>query len=399
MEDKKNIMIAMSGGTTTVINSTLAGIISQARESENVGKIYAGNYGIKGILENEILDLTELSDEEIRLLRYTPASGFVGCSRLETLSLEKTSLLDDIFKKYSINCFINIGGNGTIKQSLDLFNKLKSKIQMIALPKTVDNDFGDREYKKLYFTPGFPSCVKYWNHKIHIYNQENLGACQHDKVLVFQTFGRETGFLAGCARIADPQRKLPLIILLPEDKRPKEEVLQKIKKITEKFGRAMVIMSEGYVLSDLGEKKDHQSQVMYGSSETTSAQILVNLLMERKIQARSIIPGPDQRDEILLSSKTDLKIAFDVGAEAIKVISEMGGNFLIGIDNKIMPTKIPLLDCDNYTRKMPEEWISKGNFDVDDEYVKYLRSFFKEGELDEVNCDDINRFIMNKSSP
>ena len=107
-------------------------------------------------------------------------------------------------------------------------------------------------------------------------NQENLGACSHDKVLVAQTFGRDAGFICAGARLADVDRKLPLILLLPEDQQSIEKVMGAVENSLSRFGRAVVVLVEGYDLGDVGENLDPSGQVMYSSSRTTALQLFIN---------------------------------------------------------------------------------------------------------------------------
>lgn len=375
-----NLIIAMSGGTTTVINSTLAGIIKQAKKSEKIDKIYAGYPGIQGILEESIVDITDLNDSDLKALRQTPTSSFIGATRIAPLKKEEFERLKSIFKKHQIKFFLNIGGNGTVKQSIEISKRLGNEFKIASLPKTVDNDFGDKEFKKMYFTPGFPSCLNYWVNKIWLFNQENKGACQHDKVLVAQTFGRETGFIAGTARLADPERKLPLVILLPEDQKPIHEVIEEIKRNVKEKGRAIVVLSEGYKVKDFNSVKDLSGQIMYSSSENLAAQLLVNVLVKEGISSRAFIPGFDQRDEINFTLKKDIEIAEKIGEEAILLFDKGENNFLIGTTEKTFVNNelvcIQLSECNNYSRKMPENWIEKNKFDVSDKYIKYLESIY-----------------------
>ena len=79
-------------------------------------------------------------------------------------------------------------------------------------------------------------------------NLENIGAKSHDKIIISQTFGRETGFICGAIRYWDKSRKLPIMLLMPEDKRNFSEILLFAKKQIKKFGRVMIFLSEGYNL-------------------------------------------------------------------------------------------------------------------------------------------------------
>ena len=265
-----NLLVTMSGGTTTVINATLAGIIQAVQKSNQINKVYAGIPGILGVLNDNIAEISNLCSGDIQKLIKTPSSGVIGTTRVKQLDLSELNLFKKILEKYQIAYFANIGGNGTTKQTKYLIENI-SELKAISLPKTVDNDLGDQLCESMSFTPGFPSVVNYWFHKVLMLNNESLGASSHDKVLVAQTFGRDTGFIAGAARIADPNRKLPMLILLPEDQRAVGDVLDAIKNMVDKFGRAIVVMSEGYEIGDVGAVNDYSGQVMFSSSKSLAA--------------------------------------------------------------------------------------------------------------------------------
>jgi 6-phosphofructokinase 1 len=364
----------MSGGTTTVINSTLAGIIKASQKSKIINKVYAGIPGIIGVLKDNLVELTNLTENELEKLKKTPSSGVIGTTRVKQFDDRELEKFKFILNKYSITYFINIGGNGTIKQTKYLVKNI-DWIKAISVPKTVDNDLGDVLLDDMYFTPGFPSVVNYWFHKLLMLNNENLGACSHDKVLIAQTFGRDTGYIAGAVRVADPLRKLPLLLLLPEDQKSIDDVIKVIKLTVNKFGRAIVVMSEGYDVGDVGEVKDYSNQVMFSSSKNLAAQLLVNKCIENNIQARAFIPGVDQRSDITYTTKYDIKHAYGVGMYVIKQLEIGESNFLVGIkkeNKKIVYHAIKYETFGNLSRKLDKKFIKEGYFDVSDEYLEYL---------------------------
>jgi 6-phosphofructokinase len=228
------------------------------------------------------------------------------------------------------------------------------------------------------YTPGFPSCANYWKRKVWIMNQENLGAHTHDKVLIAQTFGRKTGFLAGCARLGDINREMPLIILLPEDQKPLREVMDHIESVVAEYDRAIVVLSEGYDVGDIGERFDLRGQVMYGTSKTTATQLLVNHCADIGIQARGFVPGFDQRSDITFVSGLDLKMAYGVGRQAVQRLHAGETGFLSSISKGLSPAKtaeftaVQFSEISDYSRTLHTRWVGYGSFDVTDEYVTYV---------------------------
>lgn len=374
-----NLLITMSGGTTTVINATLVGVLKAARRSGRIGRVLAGAPGVLGVLGGQVADLTDLPDDELARLRRTPGSSVTGTTRVAKLSPAELDALGAAFEARGVGYFVNIGGNGTIKQTRSVAAHLGGRLKVAAAPKTVDNDLGDADMRDVHFTPGFPSCVNYWAKRLPLLELENLGAYSHDRVLIAQTFGRETGFLAGCARVADPDRKLPLLLLLPEDQRPLTEVLGAVEDRLTRHGRCIIIMSEGYEVGELGVRRDATGQVMYGSSSAVAAQLLVSACMEAGMQARSIIPTVDQRIAIDDTLEFDLAISERLGEAAVERLLAGDSEFLISVaDDPSDPIRpIPFSSFDNYSRVMPERFVERGAFDVSQAYVDYMNGLFR----------------------
>ena len=373
----QNVLVTMSGGTTQVINATLVGIIDEWNKFFKT-KIYAGVPGIQGFLNDSIKDLTNLTEDECDKLYHLPGSSYIGTTRIAPLSPVELCHFNNQLIKYDIGYFINIGGNGTLKQTMAI-QELVPTIQCASAAKTIDNDLGDKLFVESYFTPGFQSCINFWKNKTLMLNRENEGAGSHDKVLIAQTYGRETGFIAGAARLADPERKLPLMILLPEDQELRSYVKSGIEERLATHGRCIVVMSEGYKIAPFEERKDKSGQTMYGSSASTACQELVNMCMEAGIQARLYNPTIDQRQDIQYRMNSDLNIAYRIGTTIVKAFLNDAKPFFATIHKNVGVYTIPFSLIEDYSRSMLKEWISFGNFDVTDAYLNYLNDVLKYG--------------------
>lgn len=372
---KKNGLVTMSGGTTQVINATLIGI-SDYWSSAMKSELIAGVPGISGFLQCHTKNITYLDDYTRNMVYSTPGSSFVGTTRIASLTGEEFTMFSTLVHQYDIGYFINIGGNGTLKQTMDI-QKHMPELRCASAAKTIDNDLGDKEFVESYFTPGFQSTLNYWKHKVEMLDNENFGACSHDKVLVAQTFGRETGFIAGAARLADPERKLPLLILLPEDQQSPSEVLLRIQNMIKWYDRCIVVISEGYKISSFEERKDKSGQTMYGSSQSTACQELVNLCMVNEIQARLWNPTIEQRQDTQWRLESDLKIAHRVGVNIVNGFENNYSAFFSTIHKDKGIHSISFNNIQDYSRKMLPEWIDYGKWDVTDSYVKYMESVLK----------------------
>ena len=388
MPHARNMVVAQSGGPSPVINNSLRGIIEQARELAEIGTVYGARHGIEGVLKEELLDLTAQPAEEVSLLRYTPAAGSIGTCRYK-VKAQQTEDFDrviEVFKAHNIGYFCYIGGN----DSMDTANKVaqlaqKRGLDMVGLgvPKTIDNDVGDSEFQIIDHTPGYGSTARYWTHVVQFANEENAGSSPADPVLVLQAMGRKIGFIPAAARLADPNRELPLLIYLAERKVTMEQMSDQVNDTLKKHGRAIVVVSEGLSIGDIGEKRDSFGHVQFSSSEITVGQLVVNGLNKRglpvKGAARGNVPGTDQRHNMIYASTVDLDEAYAVGQKAALLAAAGESGFMSTILRNEGPIynvrydRVPLEKVANSERKFLDQWITPCGTDVTDDFVKYAR--------------------------
>jgi len=384
---KKNLLIAQSGGPSPVINSSLRGVIEAARSFPgDIDRIYAGWHGIEGVLTEELLDLTEQADEEVALLRWTPAAGAIGTCRYKIKSNQKADFerVIEVLRAHNIGYFLYNGGN----DSMDTANKVAKlardhglDLVGIGVPKTIDNDVGDSEFKLIDHTPGYGSVARYWTMIVQNAEEENRGSYPADPVLVLQAMGRKIGYIPAAARLADPKREMPLLIFLSEAGLSLPEMAEKTNAMVAARGRAVVVLSEGCDVGDLGILKDKFGHAEFGASKLTVQQVLVNYLNEHGIKAagaaRGQVFGTDQRSTAIYASVVDLDEAYRCGQKAVELAVQGQGGFMStiirepGLIYQVRYDKVPLEQVANSERTFPKEWISSNKTDVTDEFVKY----------------------------
>ena len=172
-------------------------------------------------------------------------------------------------------------------------------------------------------------------------------------------------------------RKLPIVLLLPEDQRNIVEVLDVIDNTVSKHNRAIVGICEGYDISPYGYNLDLTGQRMYGSSKSTAMQELINECNDNHMQARGYNPTIDQRQNFNYTLEDDLRISNEIGKTIIKNFNKEKSHFFQGYTKSETYETIPLSSIKDYSRSMKEEWIDWGNFDVTDEYLSYIDNFTK----------------------
>ncbi|MGL4593839.1 MAG: diphosphate--fructose-6-phosphate 1-phosphotransferase [Thermoguttaceae bacterium] len=390
---KKNVIIAQSGGPTCVINSSLRGVIDAARHFDNVGTVYGAVHGIEGVLKEELLNLSDQNEEEISLLRYTPVAGSIGTCRykLKSHQTQDFERVVDVLKAQNIGYFLYNGGNDSMDTAHKIAELAKQRgldLMAVGVPKTIDNDVGDSEFKLIDHTPGYGSTAKYWVHAIQCANQENKGSCPADPVLVLQAMGRKIGFIPAAARLADPKREMPLLIYLAESPCSLEQLREQVNEMLRKRGRCIVVVSEGFDVGDVGVVKDSFGHTNFGASQITVAQTIVNDLNQRglcvKGAARGNVPGTDQRHSMAFASITDLDEAYRLGQKAMELAATGNGGFMSTILREpgqiynVRYDKVPLKLVANSERTFPQEWILPSGADVSDDFIRYAKPLLGE---------------------
>ena len=390
----KNVIVAQSGGASPVINNSLRAVVETCRSfPRDFGKVYGGHHGIEGVLQEDLVDLSAQSKEEIALLRTTPAAGFIGTCRykLKEAQAEDFNRAIDVMKAHDIGYFFYIGGN----DSMDTANKVgilgkERGFDLIAtgVPKTIDNDVGDSEFKLIDHTPGYGSVARYWAYMVQTADEENRGACTSDPVLVLQAMGRTIGYIPAAARLADPHREMPLQIYMVESKLTLDQMADNINDQLKRDGRCVVVVSEGFDVGDIGAVRDSFGHVEFSASKTTVASMVVNYLNEKGLAARGAargqVPGCDQRDTAIHASTVDLAEAYQVGLKAALVALEGESGWMAtilrnpGAIYDVRYDKVPLETVANSERELPEEWIADSRIDVTDDFLAYARPLIGE---------------------
>jgi len=253
----------------------------------------------------------------------------------------------------------------------------------VGVPKTIDNDVGDSEFKLIDHTPGYGSVARYWALTVQNANEENAGSYTADPVLVLQAMGRKIGFIPAAARLADPQREMPLLIATTESGLTLPDLADAVSDLLRAQGRCLLVVSEGFPVGELGEIKDAFGHVSFSSSKTTVEQVMVNYLNERGLPAagaaRGNQAGTDQRHNIIYASTVDLEEAYRVGQKAAQIAVEDGSGYMSTILREAGPIysvrydKVPLELVANSERSFPEAWITANRLDVTEEFVRYAR--------------------------
>jgi 6-phosphofructokinase len=389
MNRPQNVVVAQSGGPTPVINASLRGVVEGCRAYPGVfGSVYAGYHGIEGVLKEELLDLSAQPAEEIALLSTTPAAGAIGTCRykLKAHQQEDFERIVEVFKAHDVGYFFYNGGN----DSMDTAHKVAQlaagrglDLVAVGVPKTIDNDVGDAAFKLIDHTPGYGSVARYWALTVQNANQENAGSCSADPVLVMQAMGRKIGFIPAAARLADPEREMPLLIAMKESGLTLPELADAVNDVLRGRKRCLLVISEGFPVGDLGELRDAFGHTQFSASKMTVERAVVNYLNQAGLAARGAargnVPGTDQRHNMIYASTVDLEEAYRVGQKAVQIAAEEGSGYMATLLREPGPLycvrydKVPLELVANSERSFPEAWIAPTRLDVTDDFVRYAQ--------------------------
>jgi 6-phosphofructokinase len=389
MTRANNVVVAQSGGPTPVINASLRGVVDGCRAYPDVfGTVHAGYHGIEGVLKEQLLNLSAQPEEEICLLSTTPAAGAIGTCRYKLRAHQQEDLerIVEVFAAHNVGYLFYNGGN----DSMDTAHKVAGlaaerglDLVAVGIPKTVDNDVGDSEFRLIDHTPGYGSVARYWALTVQNANEENAGSSPSDPVLVMQAMGRKIGFIPAAARLADPQREMPLLIAMKESNLSLSELADAVCDMLRERGRCMLVVSEGFPVGDLGERQDAFGHTQFSASAMTVERVVVNYLNERglpaKGAARGNTPGTDQRHNMIYASTVDLQEAYRVGQKAVQISVEEGSGYMSTILREPGPLysvrydRVPLELVANSERSFPEAWIARSRLDVTDAFVRYAR--------------------------
>ncbi|MGJ8454178.1 diphosphate--fructose-6-phosphate 1-phosphotransferase [Pseudothermotoga sp. U03pept] len=402
----KNVVIAQSGGPTSVINNSLRGAIETFLSSGKIGKIYGARMGILGVLNEELVDITAQDPKQIKLLERTPSAGVIGSCRYKIKSQEDLERIVEVFKAHNVGYFLYCGG----EDSMDTANKVSLlarerglEVICVGIPKTIDNDLGGKLQEDGTFAicdhdPGYGSVARNTAINVLEANEENKASYTSDPVLVIGVMGRKMGFITASARLADPRREMPLLIILPEAlsqddyKSNLEYITEKVNEVLKAHKRCIIVIGEGVNVGDLGILKDSFGHAQFSAAEKSAEQVLANYLngldrKDEKGRARSRLvvsgiaryekPGTRQRREIAYVSEVDLREAYEVGAYAAKLALNGETGYMATIRRipgekyQVEYSKIPLNVVANSAREFPKKWISENKVDVTDDFVKW----------------------------
>jgi len=387
----KNVLYAQSGGVTAVINASAYGVIQTARaHPEAFGRVYAARDGILGVLQEELIDLDQESEETIAGLRHTPGGAFGSC-RFDlgdpNTHPEQYRRLVEVFKAHDIGYFFYNGGGGSMDTALKvarISDEMGYPIRSIGVPKTIDNDLACTDT-----SPGFGSAAKFIATVVREASMDvESMASSSTKVFIMEVMGRHAGWLAAAAALAQQDKDSPpMLILFAEIPFDEADFLARLNDVIETYGYCVVVASEGVKGPDGKLLTVAQSHEVYAYTQLGGvAPMLAGMIKEKTgHKIHWAVADYIQRAARHIASRVDVEQAYAAGAMAVHFAAEGHTGFMPVIqrlsDEPYLWTvgRVPLEQVANIEQGMPREYITEGGYGITEACRRYLRPLI-EGE-------------------
>ncbi|MCI6909711.1 MAG: 6-phosphofructokinase [Clostridiales bacterium] len=379
-----NAIVGQSGGPTTVINSSLAGVFSVCKRL-GAHTVYGMRHGVQGLLREEIVDLgqTLRTSADVELLQRTPAMLLGSCRYKLPDAAKDPAVYEALFallKKYDIGYFFYIGGNDsmdTILKLSDYAAATGSDIRFVGVPKTIDNDLCVTDH-----TPGYGSAAKYIGTTVRELVRDST-IYDLRSVTVVEIMGRNAGWLTAAAALADHDDcEGAAMICLPEVAFDPEAFVAHVDALQRRTPSIVVAVSEGIRVADgryVAELSDALSVDPFGHKNLTgTARYLCSLLGHHlKTKTRAVELSTLQRCAAHLSSLTDIEEAYRCGGAAAQAAFDGQTGVMIALrrlsDNPYLCVTEPhdIHGIANEEKTVPLSWIDAENYRILPPFLDY----------------------------
>jgi 6-phosphofructokinase len=375
------ILVAQGGGPTAVINQSLVGVVLEARRFPSVTKVYGALHGVRGIIDEDFVDLTQETCHNLELVAATPSSA-LGSTR-DKPDAAYCEKIFEVLRAHEIEHFFYIGGNDssdTVRIVSERARAAGYPLRCVHIPKTIDNDLVGNDH-----TPGFPSAARF---VAQAFAGANLDNAALPGVYVGVVMGRHAGFLTAAAalgkKFADDG---PHLIYLPERVFALAQFLADVKATYAKYGRCVIAVSEGIhdasgepIATLLAKEVERDA---HGNVQLSGTGALADLLCDEikdKLgikRVRGDTFGYLQRSFIGCVSDVDQREAREVGEKAVQFAmwGERDGSVAIkrsgayAVDYELLPLEAVA----GKTRTMEDEFITADGTGVTEAFHAYLR--------------------------
>ncbi len=381
------ILVAQGGGPTAVINQSLVGVVLEARRHSRVTQIYGARHGVRGIVEEDFVDLTQETTANLERVAATPSSA-LGSTR-DKPDVAYCQAIFKVLQAHEIEHFFYIGGNDssdTVRIVSEEAHKAGYPLRCIHIPKTIDNDLVGNDH-----TPGFPSAARF---VAQAFAGANLDNAALPGVYVGVVMGRHAGFLTAAAAMGKTfPDDGPHLIYLPERTFVLEAFLADVKAVYARHGRCVIAVSEGIhdaagtaIVNLLASGGKDVERDAHGNVQLSGNGALADLLCDEiksKLNIKRVRGdtfGYLQRSFHGCVSDVDQREAREVGEKAVQFAFSANRDGSVAIQRIAHPgvgyavdyTLLPLDAVAGKTRVMEDEFIAASGTDVTDAFRRYL---------------------------
>jgi 6-phosphofructokinase len=376
----RSLFVLQGGGPTAVINATLAGIAEDA--GEHFDSLLGLRHSFEGKEGEEALDLSYLLNPGenkplLDSLASTPGA-LLGSSRKKVEEQDLERVLQQMLAAGS-DALIGIGGNGTMAALAMMAEYATANghdIRVIGAPKTVDNDLPG-----VYAAPGYGSAARFVSMAVRDFDRDFGAMSTFDDVTIFETMGRNTGWIAAASVLLKEADSAPNIILVPERTVNESALLEKIQCQHAARGSVFIVVNEMLSSSDgglIGESfqngpTDSLGRKMYSLSFGTGNYLAHKIWSELGLQSRCLRPGNLGRAMSFCVSEPDLRLARRTGQAAVKAfMGTKGVGHMVTIDSDLEFGLQALRDCTG-VRPVPDEFLLPGMGGLQETFHTYAR--------------------------
>ena len=281
----KRFALLTSGGDCPGLNATIRGVAKACYEmlgTDNVEIVGISN-GYYGLIHNMCKTMTpeDLSGILTRggTILGTKRQPFKMMKVIGEDNVDKVKNMKQTYRDQKLDCLLTLGGNGTHKTSKLLADE---KLNVIGLPKTIDNDIYGTDV-----TFGFHTAVDIATDAL---DRLHTTACSHSRILLCEIMGNKAGWLtlnAGVAGGAD-------IILIPEIPYDIDKVCQSVIKRSESGKNFSIIaVAEGCFDKEEAKlkKKERAKRRAEAGMVTATNRIAAQIQEKTGLEARVCVPG------------------------------------------------------------------------------------------------------------
>jgi 6-phosphofructokinase 1 len=398
------VLVAQGGGPTAVINQSVVGAVLEARRYHWVTHVYGALHGVRGIVDEDFIDLTEATTHNLESVAETPSAGLF--STRDKPDVEYCQKIFQVCKAHGIRYFFYAGGNDsadTCRIVNDEANKAGYELRVIHIPKTIDNDLKVNDH-----CPGFGSAAKFVAQAFAGVNLDNRAI---PGVYIGVVMGRHAGFLTAASILAKKYPDDgPHLIYVPERPVEKEGFLADVKRVYEQYGRCVVAVSEGIsnksgeplICQFTGGERDAHGNVQLsgtGALGDLLSSVVKNELKIKRVRADTL--GYLQRSFLGCVSETDAREAREVGEKAAQyaIWHNLDGSVAIRRvgDYMVEYFLTPLETVARHTKSMSDEFLNAEGNGVTDAFVNYVRPLAgRMPHMERIQAPPVKKVLANQ---